>query len=250
MRKLRSTALAAAVATLAGAGLILAPGSAAADPIDVTGDASGLTVGVEVPALGPVNVGPLPVANTPPGESEQVLSAAVPDVVNTGVLTASSQPTGDGVTSQAQVVDADVLAAPVSADVITATCSSNAGGSTGNSSLANADVLGNPVSVTPPANTQVPLPLLGTLFLNEQIKSDSPGSTSMTVNAVRLALDPGLIGGEILISHAACAASGPEVLPGSAEAGPGGGAGGPGGPGAGGSARPASAVTGTPTFAG
>jgi hypothetical protein len=148
-------------------------------------------------------------------------------------------------------VDADiVIAAPVSADVITATCSSNAGGSTGNSSLANADVLGNPVSVTPPANTQVPLPLLGTLFLNEQIKSDSPGSTSMTVNAVRLALDEGLIGGEILISHAACAASGPEVLPGSAEAGPGGGAGGPGSPGAGGSARPASAVTGTPTFAG
>ena len=228
MRKLRNTALTGTVGTLAAASLILASGPAGADPLDVTGDASGLTVAVEVPVVGPVNVGPLPVANTPPGESRQVLGVAVPDVVNAEVLTASSQPTGDGVTSQAQVVGADVLAAPVSADVITATCSSNAGGSTGNSSLANADVLGNPVSVTPPANTQVPLPLLGTLFLNEQVKSDAPGSTSMTVNAVRLALDQGLIGGEILISHAACVASGPEVLPGSAEAGPGGGAGGPG----------------------
>ena len=244
MRKLRSTAVVAGVATLAAAGLTMAPTSAGAQEIDVSGDASGLTVGVNVLGVGPVNVGPLPVAATPPGGSQQVLSVSAPPVANAGVLTASSQPTDGGVTSQAQVVGADALASAVTADVITATCSSNAGGSTGNSSLANAALLGVPVAVTPPANTQVPLPLLGTVFLNEQIASDSPGSTSMTVNAVRVALTGGLLGGDILISHAACAASGPSVSPGSGGGGGGGGAGGPG------SAGPASAVTGNPTFAG
>jgi hypothetical protein len=249
MRKLRSTALVAGVATLAAAGLTMAPTSAGAQEIDVSGDASGLTVAVEVPVVGPVNVGPLPSVQTPPGGSEQVLSQNVPGVVSADVLSATSGPSGGGVTSTAQVVGADVLEGEVTADVISATCSSNAGGSTGSSSLANAESPLGPIAVSPPPNTQVPLPLLGTLFLNEQVASDSPGSTSMTVNAVRLALaGPLAVVGEVLISHAACAASGPGVAGGGGGAG--GGPGGPGGAGGGGTAGPASAVTGNPTFAG
>jgi hypothetical protein len=246
VRNLRSKAIAAGVA--AAAGLLLAPASAGAQEIDVTGDASGLTVAVDVLGL-PVNVGPLPVAQTPPGESQQVLGVSAPaNLANADVLAASSQPTGDGVTSAAQVVGADAVAGAVAADVITATCTSNAGGSTGNSSLANADVLGIPVAISPPPNTQVPLPLIGSVFLNEQSASNSAGSTSMTVNAVRVALAGALGNGDIVISHAGCAATGTDVLPGVGIAdGPGGPGGGGGG---GGPAGPATAVTGNPTFTG
>ncbi|HEX6311527.1 MAG TPA: choice-of-anchor P family protein [Acidimicrobiia bacterium] len=237
MRILRKQALVAGVVVAAALGL--APLTASAEPIDISGDASGLTVQVDV--LGtPINVGPLPIVTAPPGGNQQVVGADVPGVASADVLGVSSQPTATGVDSAAQVAGAEVLGGVVSAGVLTATCSSTPDGSAGGAALVDASVLGTPVDVSPPANTQVPLPGLGAVYLNEQVRSDAPGSSSMTVNAVRVALTGGLTLGGITISHASCSATDLGIVPGGATvSGPGGGG-----------APVATAVTASPAFTG
>jgi hypothetical protein len=101
------------------------------------------------------------------------------------------------------------------------------------------------VAVSPPPNTTIDVLGAITVTLNEQIVSDSPGETSITVNAVhvRLNLD-GVASGDVIISQSRCRAAGPDVLGGPSSAG------GPEGPGGAGEASPATPVTATPNLTG
>jgi hypothetical protein len=134
----------------------------------------------------------------------------------------------------------------LTADVISSQCTSNGDGSSGSSTLAGLTIAGSPVAVNPPPNTTIDVLGAVSVTLNEQIVSNSPGETSITVNAVhvRLNLD-GIASGDVIISQSRCRAAGPDVLEGAP-----GGPGGPEGPGGPGAATPATPVTATPTLTG
>ncbi len=233
-------------------------GPAAADVTDVGGSgAFGVSVSATVPVAPAVQVGPVPSVDLPAGGgnvSDQLASVDASPVLEAGLLQVSSQGGNLGThqgfaTSQASVADVEVVKNAVEGDpllaagLITAQCTSNGDGSVGQSSLLNAEVAGNPIPVNPPANTTIPVPGIGTVVLNEQIVTNTPGvETKITVNAVHIT-NAGPITGDVIISQARCRAAGPNVL-GGPLGGPGG-AGGPGGP-----AGPTAPVSAAPRFTG
>lgn len=222
---------------------------AAANVNDLSGaGAFGVSVNASVPGLGSVTAGPIPSVDLPGGGGNVSTSAAsvsAPPVVTAGVLNVSSQGANLGShagfsTSTAQVANAALLSNALTAQLITATCTSNGDGSTGSSTLVGASAGGNPLDVSPPPNTTIPVGTIGTIVLNEQIVTNTPGvETKITVNAIHVTLNVAGITGDVIISQARCRAAGPDVLnPGGPAGGPGGPGGperpgGPGGPGAG-----------------
>ena len=190
----------------------------------VSGSAYGESVNVSQ-LLGLINLtsGPIPTpvvlasngsSSTPPSP-ESALSAAVPGLLQVGVLNASTQ--GDfagtpaalvGSQSAASVVNVNIgpLAAPViHADAVSSSCASTDSGSTGTASVVNLAIAGmSLINGTIPANSQIPLPGIGTVTLDEQITSSSPAGSSITVNAIHVALDGALGKGDIIISQSHC----------------------------------------------
>ncbi|HVD65087.1 MAG TPA: choice-of-anchor P family protein [Lapillicoccus sp.] len=248
------------------AGIALAA-PASADVTDVSGSgAFGESVDVSVLGTGSVTSGPTPSVTLPAGGggpvTDSLVNVNLPGVLTTGLLNVSTQGSNLGThggtsTSSAQVVGATVLGALapslgsplLTADVISSQCTSNGDGSSGSSTLAGLTIAGSPVAVNPPPNTTIDVLGAVSVTLNEQIVSNSPGETSITVNAVhvRLNLD-GIASGDVILSQSRCRAAGPDVLEG-APGGPGG-PGGPEGPGGPGAATPATPVTATPTLTG
>jgi hypothetical protein len=247
-----------------GAGIALAA-PASADVTDVSGSgAFGESVDVSVLGTGSVTSGPMPSFTLPAGGggpvTDSLINVNLPGVLTTGLLNVSTQGSNLGThggtsTSSAQVVGATVLGALapslggdplLTADVISSQCTSNGDGSSGSSTLAGLEIAGSPVAVNPPPNTTIDVLGAISVTLNEQIVSNSPGETSITVNAVhvRLNLD-GIASGDVIISQSRCRAAGPDVLE-----GPPGGPGGPEGPGGPGTATPATPVTATPNLTG
>ena len=218
--------------------LVLGAGPAGGDVIDIDGGGSGLSVTANVPVVGPVTVGPLPSVTAPPGGDQTLVGVPANPVADAQVLSAATEfATGPGGfnDSAASVVGTNVLAGVLTAGVITSACAADEAGAAGTSEVLDAQAAGIPLAVTPPVNTTIPLPLVGTLHLNEQTMS---GPNQMTVTALRLELNTaGLVTGEVAISRASCGvAAGPTV---------GGAVGGPGGPGG-----PATPVTGAPNYTG
>ncbi len=215
MHRLRYCAVALAGATC----LAFAMGGTAGAQVDQdNGGASGLSASLNLPIVGTVNIPPTPNVNLPPlGGSvhENVVSLDVPHVVSAAVLDVQSNGTtgpGGSVTSAADVATANVLEDTVTADVVHSDCLSDESGSSGNSALVDASVAGNPIEVSPPANTSIPVPAVGTVILNEQQESNAPGSTSIVVNAVHVALD-GIAGtGDVIVSQSRCGVAGAAVL--------------------------------------
>jgi hypothetical protein len=245
------------------AGIALAA-PASADVTDVSGSgAFGESVDVTVLGAGSVTSGPTPSVTLPAGGggpvTDSLANVNLPGVLTTGLLNVSTAGTNVGShvgtsTSSAQVAGATLLEALapslggnplLTADVISSQCTSNGDGSSGASNLVALEVAGNPVAVSPPPNTTIDVLGAITVTLNEQIVSDSPGETSITVNAVhvRLNLD-GVASGDVIISQSRCRAAGPDVLGGPSSAG------GPEGPGGAGEASPATPVTATPNLTG
>jgi hypothetical protein len=214
MHKLRYCA-----ATLAGAACIaFAMGSTAGADVGVdSGGAAGVQADVDTLA-GPVNIPPTPSVNTPPGggsAQQSVTNLSVPGVASASVLSATTDGTvgpGGSVSSSADVVDASAGDDVVTADVIHSECLSDESGSSGSSSLVDASVAGNPVAVSPPPNTTIPVPSVGTVTLNEQQTSDGPASTGIVVNAVHVALDGPAATGDVIISQSRCGVAGSSVL--------------------------------------
>ena len=232
---------------------------ASADVTDVSGSgAFGESVNVTVLGTGSVTSGPLPSVNLPSGGggpiTDSVANVNLPGVLTTGLLNVSTQGSNLGShqgtsTSSAQVNGTTLLAALapalggdplLTADVISSTCTSNGDGSSGSSNLVGLEIAGNGGAVTPPPNTTIDVLGAISITLNEQIVNNSPGETSITVNAVhvRLNLD-GLASGDVILSQSRCRAAGPDVL-----GGPPGGSGGPG------TAAPATPVSANPNLTG
>jgi hypothetical protein len=251
------------------AGIALAA-PASADVTDVSGSgAFGESVDVSVLGTGSVTSGPTPSVELPAGGggpvTDSLANVNLPGVLTTGLLNVSTQGSNLGThggtsTSSAQVVGATVLGALaptlgsplLTADVISSQCTSNGDGSSGSSTLVGLTVAGSPVAVNPPPNTTIDVLGAISVTLNEQIVSNTPGETTITVNAVhvRLNLD-GIASGDVIISQSRCRAAGPDVLEGP-PGGPGGPEGpeGPAGPGGPGTATPATPVTATPNLTG
>ena len=190
----------------------------------VSGSAYGESVNVSQ-LLGLLNLtsGPIPTpvvlapngSSSTPASPESALSASVPGLLSVGVLNASTQ--GDfagtpaalvGSQSSASVVNVNIgpAAAPViHADAVSSSCASNASGSTGTASVVNLAIAGmSLINGTIPPNTSIPLPGIGTIFLDEQTTSSSPAGSSITVNAVHVALNGALGKGDIIISQSHC----------------------------------------------
>ena len=226
-------------------------GPAAADVNDLTGaGAFGVSVNATIPGGPAVSLGPLPSVDLPGGGgnvSTSALSVNAPPVLTAGVLDVSSEGANLGThagfsTSTAEVANVNLLSGALTAELITATCTSNGDGSTGSSSLLNASAGGSPLDVSPPPNTTIPIGPIGTIVLNEQIVTNTPGvETKITVNAIHITLNVAGITGDVIISQARCRAAGPDVLNPDGPGGPGAGAPGP---------APATPVTARPTLTG
>ncbi len=197
---------------------------ALADVTEVSGGAFGESVDVTTVLGANVTSGPLPSVTLPaagaqPPITANVLSANVPNTLTTGVLDVSTEGGDLGshqgfATSSATVADVDALAGRVTAQEVASRCTSNGDGSTGSSTLTNASVLGGSVAVNPPPNTVIPLPGIGTVTLNEQIRpTNGPGDTSIIVRAIHIRLSGILGNGDVIIAESRCGARGPDVVP-------------------------------------
>jgi hypothetical protein len=144
-----------------------------------------------------------------------VATVNVPNVISTGAIdtTADSIATGGTVKSRtsADVHDADLLSGLITASEVKAvsTTSHNTTGfhvSAAGSSFVNLVVNGVPITVTPAPNTTIPLPGVGSVVLNEQIKSIGTNKASFTVNMIHVFVTvdlPGIAKGtQIIVAHA------------------------------------------------
>lgn len=268
MRMTRKPVLPAlAAAAVATAGALIQAVPVHADVTSVGGGAYGELVRA-TSALGvALRSGPAPAVTLPAGGGgpfrKSIASASVPGLLSTGIIVVSTQ--GGTVvghtrtaTSTSTVNNVNIGAGRVTASAVRATCSANGTGSTGSTMILGTN-LG--VSATPAPNTVVTLPGgVGRVILNEQIRTNDPGTTtSITVNAVHVILSGGALGsGNVILGHVRCQANGPDVLLDPAATGGSGGAAGVPGSGAGAgaagsgadAAAPAEAVPGSVSFTG
>ena len=207
-RAWRSSLMAVMIGSVA---VFLAAGPAVAGTVGlVGGGASGVIV-----QTGLVNVGPTPSVTLPATGggpfTDQLASVNVPNVLTAGVATVSTEGalgTAGFSRSSAQLLTVNVLNGTITADAVSSQCAIDSSGTTtGSSSLVNANATGvGPLSASPPANTTLTIPLVGTLILNEQTTTTGPGGNrSITVNAVHLHLT-GLLSGDIILSQSRCTA--------------------------------------------
>jgi len=207
----------------------LAP-SAQADVDSVSASAFGATL--QSSLLGQV-IAPTPAvsgsATEPVDSFGPIQQSSVPvDVVgllHVGVL--NSRIEGNGVAAgepaghfgfsraRASVADVSVGLGALSIDAIETQCQSDGTGSTGFTELVGGVLGGNPLITSPLANTNLTLPGILSVVLNEQIRADSVGSTSIIVRGAHVSLLPGLgslLGVvDVILSESRCSATGPDV---------------------------------------
>jgi hypothetical protein len=185
-------------------------GTAPAWANSVSGEAFGVSVD-----LGVVAVPKTPHVVLPPDGGmvrDQVLQINVPGTVGSSTLTViTSGAIGESsasAQSSATVEAVDILNGLVTARLVVAMSSSTANGSTATSNAAGSTLVGltvNGVSlgdVTPPPNTRIDLPGVGTVILNEQIPGgDGVHTTALTVNMIHVVL-AGVVGGDIIVASA------------------------------------------------
>ncbi|MCA1691308.1 MAG: hypothetical protein LC733_03550, partial [Actinobacteria bacterium] len=147
-------------------------------------------------------------------------------IFSTGPLTVSTFAGNVAGDDHAGFVQASTLVQTVNAGAglatatsIASSCRAGADGSTGATVIQGGMLNGQPFgSGTPEPNTVIPVEGLGTVTLNEQVRSDVPGSSTIVVNAVhaRYAGGPGGIlpqdqSAEAIIGQVVCQAVGPNV---------------------------------------
>lgn len=142
----------------------------------------------------------------------QVLSIGVPGtlssktvtVMTTGAIaanTASAQ-------SSATVEQVNILNGLVTADLVVAMASSTGNGSTATSSAEGSTLVGLTVNgvvlgdITPPPNTRIDVPAVGSVILNEQVPGgDGVQTTALTVNMIHVVLS-GTLTGDVIVASA------------------------------------------------
>src|SRR5574337_14331 len=175
----------------------------------VSGEAFGVSVNVAGPLVPTGVVIPkTPDVILPPNGGmveNQVLTISVPGILVSRTLTvmtsgaiAASKASAQ---SSATVEQLDILNGLVAAKLVVAMASSSADGSKATSNAEGSTLVGLTVNgvllgdVTPPPNTKIDIPGVGSVILNEQILSgDGVHSTALTVNMVHVVLSGTLNG--------------------------------------------------------
>lgn len=174
---------------------------------------SGGAVGVQASVLGASVIAPEPQVTLPalgggPFEASRG-PVGVPGVVGVGPFHVSTGGVFLGTlraraSSSAESKLISLAGGLVKAAGALSRCDSGVAGSTGSSTVRALTVAGTSITTKPAPNTTIPLPG-GSLVLNEQVHSDSVGSTMITVNAIHLTL---LTGTEVIVSQSRCGANG------------------------------------------
>lgn len=199
--------------------LVAASPAAAQSPgEDVPGIIEGSAFGASIELAGESILSPTPLVVLPADgtrQEEETVDVFAPGLLDAAVLraeTEGTQETGES-TATGEVADVEVLPSPVpgqpsllSADVISATCTATPDGNTGSATLTDARLSsGQTLDVSPGPNTEITVPNIAEIFLNEQTENDDG---SLTVNAIRIVLLPGALddndGAEIILGSATC----------------------------------------------
>ncbi len=122
--------------------------------------------------------------------------------------------------SYADVADAAIALAGITLEGIHSECTSSEDGSTASTSIGRLVVAGRAsVDLRPNPNSEIRIPGVGVLVLNEQVRSDRPptgtefGRSSVVVTAARLKLTVlGLVTTEVVLAQSTCSIEGLNVL--------------------------------------
>lgn len=145
--------------------------------------------------------------------TNSVTNLNLPGVLSLGTLVETAYGGPQGKSQEAQtsskIENLSLLGGLITADVVTAEATETSSGamgkgSTSGTSFGNLVVAGVPIPVDVPANTSLPLPLLGTVVVNEQTVTPH-GATA--VNALHITITtPNLlnlpVGAQIIVGHA------------------------------------------------
>ena len=234
MFRFRSDRTACVLAVILSSAVLLQSSSAGADVDSVQGAATGVVVTGFLGAIPPTPTVALSADETSPpsalgpftGTAATTSLSAFPGLFSTGALSVSTSAgnlAGENhagrVEARAMVQNVNAGAGMATATSITSACAADGDGSTGTTMIEGGVLNGQPfANGTPTPNTVIDVPGIGTVTLNEQVRSDVAGSASITVNAVhaRYASGPGGIlppgqSAEAIIGQVVCRAVGPDV---------------------------------------
>lgn len=189
-------------------------GAASAATDSGTGSAFGLQA-----VLAGTNLIPPTPSVTLPADGSAVSDTLIPvpltGVLVAGVASASSSSTNFGtaaetITSKASLANATVLSA-LTIGAVESTCTSNAHGSTGGTTVASISAAGTPVPIPSSGPVSLPAPLntLLSITINGQTVANSPGSTSITVDALKITVLATAV--QITVAESKCGATGPDI---------------------------------------
>jgi hypothetical protein len=205
-RRLRRLVRPRGVAAVAAFALTLTCAASAAAEERVGGGAFALRADLNA-LLIPLSVGALPAVTLPPEGggpfSESLLATNALGLAPVGaakVTTRGNSGLGSA-SSAASVLDVD-LAGLVSVSAARSRCSAAAGDAWGTTDVSGLVVAGIPIATADAGpNTTIALPV-GSVTLNEQIRT---GGSVLTVNAVHVTLDAGVVGGDVVLAQSRCA---------------------------------------------
>ncbi len=176
----------------------------------VSGEAFGVSVNVGV-----VVVPKTPDVVLPPSGGmveNEVLRVSVPGTVLSDTLRVTTSGAIGASTASAQsratVEAVDIVGGLVTAKLVVAMASSTANGATATSNAEGSTLVGLTVNglslgdVSPPPNTRIDIPGVGSVILNEQISGgDGVHTTALTVNMIHVVLT-GAVAGDIIVASA------------------------------------------------
>ncbi|HEX3459692.1 MAG TPA: choice-of-anchor P family protein, partial [Acidimicrobiales bacterium] len=147
--------------------------------------------------------------------SNTLVPVALPGVLTAGVASASSSSTNFGtaaetITSSASLASLTALSA-LTVGAVQSTCTSNAKGSTGGTTVASISAAGTPVPIPSSGPVSLPAPLnaLLSVSINAQTVANAPGSTSITVDALKITVLATAV--QVTVAESKCAATGPDI---------------------------------------
>ena len=176
----------------------------------VSGEAFGVSANVGV-----VTVPRTPDVVLPSGGGlveNEVLGVSIPGTVVSHTLRVTTSGAIGASTASAQssatVEAVDIAGGLVTATLVVAMASSTGNGTTATSNAEGSTLVGLTVNgvplgdVSPPPNTRIDIPGVGTVFLNEQVLGgDSVHTTALTVNMIHVVLT-GVAAGDIIVASA------------------------------------------------
>jgi hypothetical protein len=147
--------------------------------------------------------------------SNTLVPVNLPGVLVAGVASASSKSTNFGtaaetITSSASLANLTALSL-LTVGAVESTCTSNAHGSTGGTTVASISAAGTPIPIPTSGPVSLPAPLntLLSVTINGQTVANSPGSTSITVDALKITVLATAV--EVTVAESKCGATGPDI---------------------------------------